>query len=247
MVAGIKEKVRVHKGDKEVVQRPVGESAMRRWDCSQIENEAEDESWRQGDQMEVHWDEEQRLEEILERRRMEGSPLQLEVMQKVPELVVQERMSQGEGSKREKESTRMVYRRDEGKTKCCCGGRHRRIEEIEKFKPERNGPTLEEFGGKNGGGSPGQDSGRRKQKRGTPWNGGGYAKTRKNKKVGRRLLGRNFSLFKEYNLQRLQCKQEESTEEEGMKQQQRMVFFERSYEENQIKRKNGRGKQMVGF
>ena len=42
---------------------------------------------------------------------MEGSPLQLEVMQKVPELVVQERMSQGsgEGSKREEERTRMVY------------------------------------------------------------------------------------------------------------------------------------------
>ena len=45
-----------------------------------------------------------------------------------------------------------------------------------------------------------------------------------NKKVERRLLGKNFSLFGEYNLQRLQSKQEESTEEEEMKQQQRMAI-----------------------
>ena len=44
-VACIKEKVSVHKGDKEVVQRPLGQSVMRSWDCSQIENEVEDESW----------------------------------------------------------------------------------------------------------------------------------------------------------------------------------------------------------
>ena len=34
-----------------------------------------------------------------------------------------------------------------------------------------------------------------------------------------------FSLFREYNLQRLQSKQEESTEEEEMKQQQRMAIM----------------------
>ena len=34
---------------------------------------------------------------------------------------------------------------------------------------------------------------------------------------------RLFSLFREHNLQRLQSKQEESTEEEAMKQQHRMV------------------------
>ena len=39
----------------------------------------------------------------------------------------------------------------------------------------------------------------------------------------RRLLGKNFSLFKE---QRLQCKQEESTEEEEMKQQQKRMIME---------------------
>ena len=88
MVACIKEKVSVHNGDKEAIQRLVGQSGMRCRECSHIENEVEDESWREGDQMAAQWDEGQRQEEKLERRRMEGSPLQLEVMQKVPELVV---------------------------------------------------------------------------------------------------------------------------------------------------------------
>ena len=38
---------------------------------------------------------------------MEGSPLQLEVMQKVPELVVQERMFQGKGVKGLKEKKKV--------------------------------------------------------------------------------------------------------------------------------------------
>ena len=46
--------------------------------------------------MEVQWDEDEKLEETLERRRMKGSSLQVEVMQKVLELVVHERMPQGE-------------------------------------------------------------------------------------------------------------------------------------------------------
>ena len=36
--------------------------------------------------MAAQWEEEQKLDEIVERRRMEGSSLQLEVMQKVTEL-----------------------------------------------------------------------------------------------------------------------------------------------------------------
>ena len=47
-------------------------------------------------QMEVQWTEDERVENILERRRMEGGSLQAEVVQKVPELVVHERMLQGE-------------------------------------------------------------------------------------------------------------------------------------------------------
>ena len=48
---------------------------MQSWDCSQIEHEEEEASWQEGDQMAAQWDEEQILEEILERRRMEGSPV----------------------------------------------------------------------------------------------------------------------------------------------------------------------------
>ena len=55
---------------------------------------------------------------------------------------------------------------------------------------------------------------------------------------------RIFALFREYNLQRLQSKQEELAEEEEMKQQQKK--HEGSYKENQIKRKNGRREPMVG-
>ena len=47
----------------------------------------------------AQWEEERKLEEFLERRRMEESTLHLDVMQKAPELVVQERMSQGKGVK----------------------------------------------------------------------------------------------------------------------------------------------------
>ena len=42
---------------------------------------------------------------------------------------------------------------------------------------------------------------------------------------GEKIAGREFSLFREYNLQRLQSKQEELTEEEEMKQQQRMAIM----------------------
>ena len=48
VVAGIKEKVGVHDGVQEAVQKPCGESFMRSWDCSQIENKEEEESWREG-------------------------------------------------------------------------------------------------------------------------------------------------------------------------------------------------------
>ena len=45
--------------------------------------------------MEVHWAEDEKLVEIVERRRMEGGYLLAEVTQKVPELAVHEPMSQG--------------------------------------------------------------------------------------------------------------------------------------------------------
>ena len=59
----------------------------------------------------------------------------------------------------------------------------------------------------------------------TPWNGEGYAKTLKIGKWREDCWARIFSFFREYNLQRLQSKQEELTEEEEMKQQQRMAIM----------------------
>ena len=67
-------------------------------DCSQFgnEEEEEDEVWREENQMESSWAEDGKLEEILEQRRGEGNALKVDVMQKAPELVVHEHMTQGE-------------------------------------------------------------------------------------------------------------------------------------------------------
>ena len=68
------------------------------------------------------WDEAQKLEEIVERRRIEGSSLKLEVMQKGTGACGAGNAChkvRGEASQRDEESTRMVYRRDEGKAKYC--------------------------------------------------------------------------------------------------------------------------------
>ena len=63
------------------------------------------------DQMEMQWVEDVKLEEVLERRGAEGVPMQAEVLQKVPELVVDERMSQGKKVKvtEEKKNEKMVH------------------------------------------------------------------------------------------------------------------------------------------
>ena len=52
--------------------------------------------------MAEQWEEEQQLEDMVERRRMEGSSLKSDLIQKVSELVVNERMSQGERLKNPK-------------------------------------------------------------------------------------------------------------------------------------------------
>ena len=93
-------------GVKNNVKRPGGQSLLRSWDYSQIENEEEEESWQKKDQMAAQWDDERKLEEILERRRMEGSSVQF-VLQNVPELLVHERKSQGIGVKGIKEKKKM--------------------------------------------------------------------------------------------------------------------------------------------
>ena len=52
--------------------------------------------------MEVRCDEDEKLEEISERRRVEGGSLQTELMQKVPWMVVHERMSQDKKGRNER-------------------------------------------------------------------------------------------------------------------------------------------------
>ena len=90
-------------------------------------------------------------------------------MQKVPELVVNERMSQGKRVKSPREKKKVSGR------------------SIEEMNEEPNidvEEMLEELGGENGRGSSGQVQGRRRQKKRplkvvvTPWNGGECAKTR---------------------------------------------------------------------
>ena len=53
--------------------------------------------------MAEQWEEEQHLEELVERRRVEGSSLKLDAVQKVLELAVSERTSQGKRVKNPKE------------------------------------------------------------------------------------------------------------------------------------------------
>ena len=169
MVAGVKEKVSVHVGDKDAVQRPVGQSFMRSWDCSQIENDGEEESWREWVRMAEQWEEEQKLEEIVEQRRIEGDSLKLEVMRKAPELVVHERMSQGEGVRVPKEMARVPgWSAEEMKEKPNTDI----VADAEQMRKWRclNKNEMDfcwkNLAVKKGRGSPGQVQGRRKQKRG---------------------------------------------------------------------------------
>ena len=91
---------------------------------------------------------------------------------------------------------------------------------MERFEPERSGSMLEEFDQKNGRGSLGKIFRSSKAKKRPsevgvpPWDGGGCATTGNTEEVsGEKIGGHEFSLFEEYNLQRLQCKQEESKKE----------------------------------
>ena len=77
--------------------------------------------------MVAQWEEDPKFEDILERGRMEGSSVQLEVMPKVPEIVVHERVPQGKGVKGLKEKKKVSgWSMEEMREKAnyCCGGRH---------------------------------------------------------------------------------------------------------------------------
>ena len=99
VVESIKEKASAHVDAKSSVQRTVGQSVKQkgtRWKCNGLSRQ----SWKR----------------FLEGRRAEGVSLHAEVWQKVPELVVHERMSQckkSERHRRKEESARMVDGGDE--------------------------------------------------------------------------------------------------------------------------------------
>ena len=84
VVECIKRKACAHEDAKSTAQRTVWQSVKQNWDCSQIENEEEKEEddKQKENKMEVQWAEDEKLEESLERRRMEGSSVQADVMQK---------------------------------------------------------------------------------------------------------------------------------------------------------------------
>ena len=110
VVAGIKEKANTHEDAKSTALGTAGQRVKQYWDCSQIENEEEEEEedWQEGDQMGVRWAGDEKFLETLERRRMEGTSLQAEVMQKARELVVHEWMFQGK--KREAQKKRRTLK-----------------------------------------------------------------------------------------------------------------------------------------
>ena len=165
------------------------------------------------------------MDDFIERRRMERSSLKLDVLQKVPELVVNRPMSQGEQEKDTKEKKKvpgwsieeMKERRNiaveedreemkrwrsryQSEMDLCWKNLAERMEEevLDKYKVEEsknNGPSKVEV---------------------TPWNGEEYVEV-KNTDCWAII----FYCFREYHLQRLQSKQEESTVKEEMKQQER--------------------------
>ena len=96
-----RKKARAQIDAKQTAQRIEGQSVKQNWDCSQIDSgeEEEDEDWQKGEQMEMLWVEDEKLQDIFKRQRAEGGCLQAEVLQKVLGLVVHERMSQGEKAK----------------------------------------------------------------------------------------------------------------------------------------------------
>ena len=84
----------------------------------------------------------------LEQKRMDGSSFKLEVMQKVPERVVQERVSQGRGVKGLKEKKKVSgWSLEEMKEKPNIAVEEKTEEmKNERSEPQRNGPMLGEFG-----------------------------------------------------------------------------------------------------
>ena len=96
VVAGIEKKASALENAKPTTQEPVGQNARQDWDCSQIEDRYEGEifDWYEEDQWKGQWEEDEKMEEFLEQKRVDGGAWHVEAMQKVPELVAHRRISQ---------------------------------------------------------------------------------------------------------------------------------------------------------
>ena len=171
--------------------------------------------------MAQQWEEEQHMEDIVEGRRMEGSSFKLGAVQKVPELVVNERMSQGTrvtnpkdeekvpgwSTEEMKEKPNFAVEDDTEEMK-----KWRELNQIEidicwkKLAERMEEEVLDKVGESRRGAFEG---------RGDPLF---WRKVRKNKRCKKRkwreeCWARIFSLLTECNSQRLQSKQEDLTEE----------------------------------
>ena len=183
---------------------------------------------------------EQHLDDLIERRIIEGSSLKLVVMQKVAELVVNKRMSQGKTVKDTKEKKKVsgwsieemnerpniAVEEDTEEMKRSSTLNQSEMDLCWKLKGWKRKSWTRTKSKRASTESKRAREGPSKAEE-TPWNGKEFAETRdiKLESGADDWRVRNFSLFREYNLQRVQSKQEESTEEEEMKQQQRMAIF----------------------
>ena len=192
--------------------------------------------------MERQRDEDGKLEETLEQRRMEGSSLQVEVMRKVQELVVHERMSQGEKAKCAKEKKKVKgWSTEEMKNKANSLLEEDTEEEMKKWR----GVSQDEMDQcwRSLAGRMELRTAKRsfqRQRHSVGMEAVAQKHERQNKKVGRRLLGQNLRLVQRIQLPAT-AKQAGGVggrrrDEAAAKNED----YERSDKENQIKRKNGR-------
>ena len=119
VVAGIMREASAQEDANSIAQRKVGATVHAQiWTARKSKTKERRKAGKRVTRLAAQWDEEQQLDKFLE-RRMEGSTLHLDVIQKAPELAVHERMSQGKRSewyKSQHESEGMVHGRDEGKS-----------------------------------------------------------------------------------------------------------------------------------
>ena len=82
-----------------------------KWDCSQVEDdigESDVMDWYTDDVMMRQWEDDSREEEKITMRKMEGKRLQVESVQKAPELLVRRVLTTEKGSKKEKKKSKVA-------------------------------------------------------------------------------------------------------------------------------------------